>query len=268
MGRHDAAHRVQPARGGAVRRQDRERAARPSTRAAERRRAEVHGHVREEGHVQGALRRPPEHEGHGPGGSTKPGDTAEKRKARAAKERAAQTATVTALVKKANKATGNVVSIAPAPRRPRSRLPPGQPQGRVGSTVTFKMDGWNEVHTVTFGPKAFVEGVAKKAFEGQPRHRRRGHLPQRPAHGGRAVAHAHVHGNGYLNSGELSDPGTGIPGRRRSRSPSRWRERSVHLPRPPRDARQDHCRLAHPRRRDGRPSGRPSCVPRVLRCTT
>jgi plastocyanin len=76
-----------------------------------------------------------------------------------------------------------------------------------GGTVLFRMAGANEIHTVTFGPSDFLDAVGKRTFEGQglaldPE----GAYPSDPP----AAVPSYLptlHGNGYLNSGVLTEPG-------------------------------------------------------------
>lgn len=139
------------------------------------------------------------------------GDTAARRTARAKAEKAAQTATVNALVKKADKATGPVVSISPGTRK--AQIFSFQPANRKvapGTTVTFNMDGGNEVHTVSFGPAAFLQQVAKTTYQGQgvdlPGE---GVYPSDPPAAGVPTLTPTSHGNGFLSSGALNDKGVG-----------------------------------------------------------
>lgn len=137
------------------------------------------------------------------------GDTAAKRAARAAKEKAAQAATVAKAVKKAAKAAGPVVAISPGNKKAQSfSFQPANRKVAPGSTVTFTMSGGNEVHTVTFGPKAFVNQVSKTTFQGQgvdldPE----GFYPSDPPPAGVPSLTPTTHGNGFLNSGVLADKG-------------------------------------------------------------
>jgi plastocyanin len=143
----------------------------------------------------------------------KSGDTAAKRKARAAAESKAQLATVSALVKKANKATGNVVSIGPGTQKAQLfAFVPAKKTVAAGTTVTFSMDGGNELHTVTFGPPAFVAGVAQKFFPAGPTDPfgSEAVYPSDPP--GTAVTVTPTsHGNGFVNSGALKDRGVPDP---------------------------------------------------------
>ena len=140
-------------------------------------------------------------------------DTATKLKARAAKEQAAQAATVQRLVKRADKSKGPVVFIGPGTTKAETlSFNPANRKVAPGSTVTFKMAPGSEVHTVTFGPKAFVEGVAKTTFEGSgPTLAGEGFYPSDPPAAGVPSLQPTSHGNGFLNSGALADPGTGFP---------------------------------------------------------
>ena len=138
-------------------------------------------------------------------------DTPAKRKARAAKESAAQLATVAALVKKADRATGNVVSIGPGTKKAEDyAFHPAKKKVAAGSTITFRMDAGNELHTVTFGPKAYVAGVERKLFPTSPANPAfgsEGFYPTDQPTSGPAVVTPTSHGNGFVNSGMLSDRG-------------------------------------------------------------
>jgi plastocyanin len=141
-------------------------------------------------------------------------DTAAKRRARAARERAAQKATALKTVAKAAKATGATVQIGPGNAKVQAlAFYPANRKVTPGGTVNFKMVGKNEVHTVTFGPKAYVEGVAKTTFQGQGLELAgEGMYPSDPPAAGVPSLTPTSHGNGFLNSGVLADPGSGIPG--------------------------------------------------------
>jgi plastocyanin len=141
----------------------------------------------------------------------KSGDTAAKRTARAKAELKAQAATVKALVKKATRATTPTVSISPGTKKAQTlSFQPANKKVAPGTTVTFNMDGGNEVHTVTFGPKAFVEQLAKTTFQGQgvdlPAE---GTYASDPPTAGVPSLTPTTHGNGFLNSGVLNDKGVG-----------------------------------------------------------
>lgn len=143
------------------------------------------------------------------------GDTAKKRLARAAREAKAQLATVKALVKKADKAKGDVVQIGPGTSKAQIfSFHPAKKTVTAGTTVTFKMAGANELHTVTFGPKAYVDGVAKAFFPSSPANLNLGSetlYPTDPPPAGVPVVTPTAHGNGFVNSGALSDPGSPGP---------------------------------------------------------
>jgi len=81
----------------------------------------------------------------------------------------------------------------------------------VGTTVTFRMSGRNEIHTATFGPTAYVDNVQKAAFEGPPTApiASEGFYPS-DAPGTIPSLTPTTHGNGFVNTGFLTDPG--IPG--------------------------------------------------------
>lgn len=99
----------------------------------------------------------------------------------------------------------NVVQIGPGNARVEALdFFPAAKTVAAGTAVTFKMAGVNEFHTVTFGPKAYVDQV-EKTFNG-PTDAPEGTLPSDPP--GTAVSESPTtHGNGFLNSGVLFDPG-------------------------------------------------------------
>lgn len=142
-----------------------------------------------------------------------PGATNAALKARGANEQAQQLATVKAIVKKADKATGPVVAIGPGNRKAESfSFNPANRTVPAGTAVTFSMDNGNEVHTVTFGPKPFVIGnVAKNFFPSSPTSLdlgSEGAYPSNPPAAGVPSLTPTTHGNGFLNSGILADKGT------------------------------------------------------------
>lgn len=76
---------------------------------------------------------------------------------------------------------------------------------KAGSAVTFTMGGRNEIHTVTFGPSAFLTQLSK-SFQGSPVFDPQATYPtDRP--GTPAAVTPAAHGNGFVNSGLLTDPG-------------------------------------------------------------
>jgi len=80
-----------------------------------------------------------------------------------------------------------------------------------GAEVTFRMAGRNEIHTATFGPTAFVDALQAKTFEGPPTEpiSSEGFYPS-DAPGTVPSLSPTSHGNGFVNTGVLTDPG--IPG--------------------------------------------------------
>jgi plastocyanin len=141
----------------------------------------------------------------------KSGDTPAKRRARAKKEQRAQAATVKALVRKAVRVTTPTVAISPGIRKAQKfSFEPANRKVAPGTTVTFNMAGGNEVHTVSFGPAAFLTQVAKTTFEGQGVDLAgEGVYPSDPPAAGIPSLTPTTHGNGYLNSGVLVDKGVG-----------------------------------------------------------
>jgi plastocyanin len=131
-----------------------------------------------------------------------------------AAQRAADKASVKRLLKQAKSqtATGATVLLGTGSSRvsiyqffPAARTVP------VGTTVTFRMSGRNEIHTATFGPTAYVDAVQAKAFEGPPTAPidSEGFYPSDPPPAVPSLTPT-THGNGFVNSGVLTDPG--IPG--------------------------------------------------------
>ena len=145
--------------------------------------------------------------------NSKAADTAARAKARAAKEKAAQLKTALATARKADKAAGADVLIAPGNAKAQVfAFFPAKKTVPAGTPVTFRMAGRNEVHTVTFGPAAFVGAVAKATFQGTSLAlASEGFYPSDPPAAGPPAVTPTSHGNGYVNSGVLADPGTGIP---------------------------------------------------------
>lgn len=134
-------------------------------------------------------------------------------KARAAKEKAAQAKAAAAAARKADKTKGNTVSISPGNAKAQTlAFFPAKKTVAVGSAVTFTMSGRNEVHTVTFGPDAFVGPLAKTTYQGtSPLLASEGFYPSDPPAAGPPAVTPTSHGNGFVSSGAMSDPGTGIP---------------------------------------------------------
>jgi plastocyanin len=131
---------------------------------------------------------------------------------RAANEQARQLATAKAAVRKADRASGPVVAIGPGNRKAESfSFEPANRTVAAGTAVTFSMDRGNEIHTVTFGPKAFVVGnVARNFFPSDPASLALGSeaaYPSNPPAAGIPSLTPTTHGNGFLNSGLLADKG-------------------------------------------------------------
>jgi plastocyanin len=91
---------------------------------------------------------------------------------------------------------------------------PGRIVVRVGQTVTFRMPAQHDVHTVTFGPKAVLQGIsadfiAPSGSGGAPVFDPRGVYPSEPPRTRQPIAYdGRNHGDGYLNSGLLYPQGT------------------------------------------------------------
>lgn len=93
------------------------------------------------------------------------------------------------------------------------RFVPARTEVATGAVVDFRMAGNREIHTVTFGQKDDLKGLAGSTFgPGVRLLDPRGTFPSDP--GATAVSlTAATHGNGFVNSGILTSPP--IPGPRR-----------------------------------------------------
>ena len=79
---------------------------------------------------------------------------------------------------------------------------------------TFRMGGREEIHTATFGPQPFLDGVTRASFEGNGLAiGSEGAYPTDPPQAGPPAVTPTAHGNGFVSSGILSDPGVikGVP---------------------------------------------------------
>ena len=79
----------------------------------------------------------------------------------------------------------------------------------AGTTLTFRWAGREETHTVTFGPKAFVDQVEQTFSNAQTILPGEGAFPSDPPTGAPVAITPTSHGNGFLNSGVMFDPGVG-----------------------------------------------------------
>ncbi|HMN98149.1 MAG TPA: hypothetical protein PKD59_01930 [Miltoncostaeaceae bacterium] len=140
------------------------------------------------------------------------GDTAKKQRQRAVTDKTKDAKAINTAVTKAGKGNGTTITIGPGTANGGLfGFAPATESVPVGSTVTFKMGGKNEVHTASFGPEAFLSAVAKKTYEGSGADVfGEGAYPSdNPALGPPAVTPT-SHGNGFVSSGALQDPGIGF----------------------------------------------------------
>lgn len=136
-------------------------------------------------------------------------------KAAVKKEKAADAKTAASLAKSAPAKAGNDVIIGPGNARmdilgffPSTKTVP------VNSDVTFRMGGREEFHTVSFGPQATLDAISKSAFEdAQLALGSEGVYPTDPPQLGPPTVTTTAHGNGFVSSGALADPGAlkGLP---------------------------------------------------------
>jgi plastocyanin len=89
---------------------------------------------------------------------------------------------------------------------------------RAGTAVTFRWDGTNEIHTVTFGPRADRDRLAAGFANVTQPLPAEAQYPSDPP-GAPVVVTPTAHGNGLVNSGVIFDPTAPdrVPG-----SPSTW----------------------------------------------
>lgn len=146
-------------------------------------------------------------------GNAKAADTAKRARARAAREKARQRARVNTAIARAKKTRGTTIVISPGDSAAQAfAFYPARKKVQVGSTVTFRMSGRNEVHTISFGPAAFLQSVGRDSFEGSGLAvGSEGFYPSDPPAAGPPAVTATSHGNGFVSSGVLADPGTRIP---------------------------------------------------------
>ena len=135
-------------------------------------------------------------------------------KRQAAAQLAADRKAVTRVLRLAREATSNAPVVQLGVGTARLSVLQFLPARRTvapGTELTFRMAGRNEIHTVTFGPTAYVDALQARTFEGPPTEpiASEGAYPSDPP-GTVPSLSPTTHGNGFLNSGVLSDPG--IPG--------------------------------------------------------
>lgn len=142
----------------------------------------------------------------------KSGDTAKKQRQRATTDKKKDAKAINTAATKASRGNGFNITIGPGTAKGEIfGFAPDKESVPVGSTVTFKMGGKNEIHTASFGPEPFLSAVSKKTFEGNgPDVFGEGVYPSdNPALGPPAVTPT-AHGNGFVSSGALQDPGIGF----------------------------------------------------------
>jgi plastocyanin len=141
--------------------------------------------------------------------------TAAQMQAKAAAEGRARTAEARAVQAAARRTspTGSTVLVGAGNRRLNLQsFFPRTLTVKAGTTVTFKLTGKNEYHTVTFGPKAYRDKI-EKDFEGSfPLFAPETFYPSEPPNAGVPTLGPTTHGNGFLNSGFMTDPFPGVPG--------------------------------------------------------
>lgn len=125
--------------------------------------------------------------------------------ARVAREKAADRATARRLAKRT--APPNTVLIGPGTRRVwHMGFLPATRTVKAGATVTFRMAGRTENHTVSFGPSSVLDALAAS-----PEPPAQTIYPSDPPPAGPPAVTPTTHGDGFVNSGVLADPGTGAP---------------------------------------------------------
>lgn len=129
--------------------------------------------------------------------------------ARARAEQAADRRTAARLLAARTRAAGprQVLTGVGTARFSVFRFAPANRTVPAGTTLNFRWGGRNEIHTVTFGPRPFLEQAGRTLF-GQTLGPLGG-LPSEPPGPGPVELRPDLHGNGFLNSGVLFDPGIG-----------------------------------------------------------
>jgi plastocyanin len=135
-------------------------------------------------------------------------------KAAAAAQIKADRASLRRVIDLAREATADSPTVVVGPGTARTAVFAFLPAKRTvpkGTEITFRMGGRQEIHTVTFGPTAYVDALQARTFEGPPTEpiSSEGAYPSDPP-GTVSSLSPTTHGNGFLNSGVLTDPG--IPG--------------------------------------------------------
>ena len=128
-------------------------------------------------------------------------------------QKKADRAAVNAAVVKTRSAPADVVTISPGNNQGQAfAFYPAKRAAAVGQPVTFRMGGRNEVHTVSFGPAAYLDNASKVTFQGSGLELNAlGAYPSNPPAAGPPVVTPTANGNGYVNSGILRDPGNPVP---------------------------------------------------------
>ena len=125
--------------------------------------------------------------------------------AQVAREKAADRATARRLARRT--APPDTVLIGPGTRRVwLMGFLPATKSVKAGATLTFRMAGRTENHTVSFGPSSVLDALAAS-----PEPPAQTIFPSDPPPAGPPAVTATAHGDGFVNSGVLADPGTGSP---------------------------------------------------------
>lgn len=129
--------------------------------------------------------------------------------ARAAANKASDLASARALARR--RAPSGQVLVGPGDRNVAIfAFQPGTRTVPAGSQLTFRMNGRNENHTVSFGPGAYLNNLSRTFGGPGPALDPAAVLPSDdPALGPPAVTPT-SHGNGFVSSGVMADPG--MPG--------------------------------------------------------
>jgi plastocyanin len=132
--------------------------------------------------------------------------------ARARRERAGDVAAGRSAITKANAAGGTQILVGVGTRRwSVLQFLPRNLTVKAGVPVTFRSAGRNEVHTVTFGPKAYLDAL-EKAFEtAQSSFPPEAAYSSDPPGGAPLPVALTSHGNGFVNSGLMGDASPGAP---------------------------------------------------------
>jgi len=130
---------------------------------------------------------------------------------RAQKQMAADAADATAFYAHSSSLPSNSKTVQVAPGNRRAILLqffPSAVTAKVGQVVNFVWQGNNELHTVTFGPDDYIDELGNGFVGPDLVVDARAIFPSEPGNPNPVDLSPASHGNGFVNSGLIGDPGT------------------------------------------------------------